>query len=88
MDTVSTGHAPARVAPVYLNARAEECYSAGMARGEPAVRFKGEEYFVIGFYLARKTNGERELYYILRAADVYGNGLHFLERNSTSRVTR
>lgn len=77
-----------RSAPAYLNARADECYSAGMAQGEPAVWFKGEQYFVIGFYLARKASGERELYYVLRAADAYGNGLQLLERNSIHRVTR
>lgn len=52
------------------------------------MRFKGEEYFVIGFYLARKASGERELYYVLRATDPHGNGLYPLERNSTNLSAR
>jgi hypothetical protein len=87
LNSTSAGHTLTRASPTYINARAEECYSAGMAGGEPAVRFDGEDYFVIGFYLARKASGERELYYVLRATDAYGNGLHLLERN-ISRATR
>lgn len=87
MSVGSTGPLT-RAAPVYLNARAEECYSAGMSRGEPAMWFKGEEYFVIGFYLARRADGKRELFYVLRATDAHGNGLHPLERSSTIQVPR
>ena len=83
-----TTPAAARLAVVYLNARANECYSAGLAGGEPAVWFKGEAYFVIGFYFARKAEGERELYYVLRATDPHGNGLYPLDRRATNGVAR
>ncbi len=72
----------------YINARAEDCRSGGNTRGEPTVWFQGEAYFVIGFYFARRSGGQRDLYYVLRPTDSSGNGLHPLESDSQVAQTR
>ena len=52
----------------YLNARAAECVPTRAALGELVVRFQGNEYHPIGFFLARRAGG-RELFYILCPTD-------------------
>jgi hypothetical protein len=58
--------------PIHLNARADDCSSATTERGHHFVQYRGEGYIMVGFYFARGTNGQRELYYILRPT----NGTH------------
>jgi len=53
--------------PVHLNARADECSVATVDRGQRVLLFRGKEYTIIGLYFARGTNGQRELFYVLRA---------------------
>lgn len=55
--------------PVYLNATAKNCSAVMVERGQRIVRYQGEEYLMVGLYFARGTNGERELFYILRHSD-------------------
>ncbi len=59
----------------HVNARADECTVRSVDRGQPTVLFQGEAYHVIGFYFARKHQGPRDLFYVLRPLTEYGQGL-------------
>jgi hypothetical protein len=54
--------------PMCLNVRSGDC--AVIAEREWLdVRYRGEEYHVIGLFFRRLLNGRRKLCYILRAID-------------------
>jgi len=72
----------------YLNARAEDCRAVGNTTGQPTVWFHGEAYFVIGFYFARRSGGDRELHYVLGPTYSSGNGLYPLDGNGRAAQPR
>lgn len=57
----------------YLNARAELCSIAGIEQGRRLVRYAGAHYLLVGLYFARSTDGQRDLFYILRALSPNGS---------------
>ncbi len=60
--------------PVHLNARADLCSATLVEGGRRVVRYRGEEYIMVGFYFARDPAGQRELFYILRLPGGDGAG--------------
>ncbi|MDQ7827846.1 MAG: hypothetical protein QN122_10290 [Armatimonadota bacterium] len=60
--------------PVYLNARAEQCSIAGIEQGRRLIRYAGAHYLLVGLYFARSQDGQRDLFYILRALSTNGAG--------------
>ncbi len=60
--------------PVHLNARADQCSTTVVDGGQRVVRYRGEEYVMVGLYFARSPSGQRELFYVLRLPDGNGGG--------------
>ena len=60
--------------PVHLNAKADQCSTTVVNGGQRVVRYRGEEYLMVGLYFARGANGQRELFYILRLPGGNGTG--------------
>jgi hypothetical protein len=47
-----------------VNVRSGDCAPVGRP-GQRVVRYRGEEYYVIGLYFARDSKGRLELHFIL-----------------------
>jgi hypothetical protein len=55
--------------PIHLNARADDCSSGVTEVGRRVIQYKGGAYVIVGFYFARGSNGQRDLYYVLKPPD-------------------